>query len=104
MNKTVHEGISLVIQRQDAELYNYWSYYSPVKVSFNYVHDLEVVNVFLKNQLGQLSIDQTYKVFLVHHSTLGTWLENFEKIILPIIIKYGLPLFNDLGYEPKGNK
>ena len=102
MNITVHDGILLVLKKHDDDLHHYWDMYSPVKTSFNYIHDLEVVNVFLRNQLGQLNLNQSnYHLVLRSKPSLTEWLSEFEKYIIPILKEHGIPYFNDLGYEPK---
>jgi len=94
MSISLNDRISMALGNHSETAVSLWNTHSPIVQGQGIQEDLRRVNNFLRIQLGLLDIDTTEeRCCLSNNCDLNEWIENFEDVVLPTILKYGLPVW-----------
>lgn len=99
MKKSLNNSIAEVLDRHKAGLGDRWLESSPINSfggSLTPAQELTVINHFLNIQLGLAKEDNIQlREYLDNNSDITTWLKYFSQHIAPVIVNFGLPLWNN---------
>lgn len=55
--------------------------------------DLEALNRYWRSQFARLDVDTTHiRLHLSQSADFNAWLHNFQRVVIPAILKYNLPV------------
>lgn len=88
----LNQAIALILSRYSRDAGDKWLRFSPIHRPTTFQHDIVRVNHFLRIQLGLLDVDTTMaRETLTNEEDHNAWLDGFEELIVPIIVRHGLP-------------
>tara|TARA_B100000929_G_C15510907_1_gene420346 strand:- start:4057 stop:4344 length:288 start_codon:yes stop_codon:yes gene_type:complete len=92
---SLNDAIALILARHSTEARDNWLHFSPITQPITFQQDIVRVNHFLRIQLGLLDIDTTEaRECLTNEEDWNAWLDGFEVMIAPIIVRHGLPIWH----------
>ena len=92
MSATLNDKIATVFRHYSPEFEHAWQIHSPIKESQGLFKDIMAVNNYLRIQLGLLDADTTEeRQCLANDVNLDEWIDNFEDVVAPTIVRYQLP-------------
>ena len=88
--------IAYILAKHSEHISKLWLQYSPITESVDMVTDIQKANHFLRIQLGLLEVDTTEaRECLTTPVDLSDWTTDFEEVVAPVILRHGLPIWNN---------